>query len=99
MKENRELFTLSDEEMAIVNSIAERKGIVRFLDPKTHIGFDIFREDVDEPIDGATQIGGEYYWAHVLLYDSNADVDRFSAVKSVAVCRILAYRGVEMVGI
>lgn len=67
MKENRDLFKLSDEEMAIVNSIAERKGIARFLDPKAHIGFDIFREDVDEPVDGAKQTGSKYYWAHLLL--------------------------------
>ncbi|KAL2070556.1 hypothetical protein VTL71DRAFT_13582 [Oculimacula yallundae] len=52
MKENRELFILSDEEMALVDGLAESKGMVRYLDPKNHIGFDIFREDIDEPVEG-----------------------------------------------
>jgi alcohol dehydrogenase (NADP+) len=50
MIENKELFRLSDKHMAEINSLAERKGAVRFLDPKNHIGFDIFREDIDEPL-------------------------------------------------
>lgn len=48
MVENRELFQLSDEHMAKIDSLAELKGPVRFLDPRNHIGFNIFNEDEDE---------------------------------------------------
>jgi len=50
MVENRQLFRLSDEHMTRINRIAEVKGAVRYLDPRNHIGFDIFSEDVDEPV-------------------------------------------------
>ena len=50
MIENRELFRLSDIHMALIDGLARRKGTVRFLDPRNHIGFDIFCEDVDEPV-------------------------------------------------
>ena len=44
------MFKLSEIRMAEINNLAERKGAVRYLDPRNHIGFDIFREDADEPI-------------------------------------------------
>jgi len=50
MVENRQLFRLSDEHMTRINHMAEVKGTVRYLDPRNHIGFDIFSEDVDEPV-------------------------------------------------
>lgn len=50
MVENRQLFRLSDEHMARINRMAEVKGAVRYLDPRNHIGFDVFSEDVDEPV-------------------------------------------------
>ena len=50
MLENRDLFRLSDEHIARINCIAKVKGSIRYLDPRNHIGFDIFNEDVDEPI-------------------------------------------------
>ncbi|KAF4631258.1 hypothetical protein G7Y89_g6872 [Cudoniella acicularis] len=52
MIKNRDLFRLKDEHMEEINSLAEKKGALRFLDPRDHIGFDIFREDVDEPVEG-----------------------------------------------
>ena len=36
--------------MAIIDDLAERKGAVRFLDPRNHIGFDIFDENYDQPV-------------------------------------------------
>lgn len=48
MVENREVFQLSDEHMAKINSLADVKGHVRFLDPRNHIGFDIFNEADEE---------------------------------------------------
>jgi hypothetical protein len=55
MTENRDLFNVAEEDMAILNDLAHRKGTVRFLDPRNHIGFDIFREDVDEPAEEGQQ--------------------------------------------
>ncbi len=52
MVENRELFVLSNDDMEVINGIAEKKGAVRFLDPRVHVGFDIFDEVHDEPIVG-----------------------------------------------
>ncbi|OCL05738.1 aldo-keto reductase [Glonium stellatum] len=49
MVENRELSRLSDEHIAKIDRIARLRGAVRYLDPRNHIGFDIFNEDVDEP--------------------------------------------------
>jgi len=50
MVENIDLFTIDEIHMKILSSIAEKKGSVRYLDPRNYIGFDIFREDVDEPV-------------------------------------------------
>jgi len=49
MAENIDLFTIDEIHMSVLDSLAEKKGPVRYLDPRNHIGFDIFREDVDEP--------------------------------------------------
>ena len=50
MMENRELFRLSDEDMMKISYIATAKGAVRYLDPRNHIGFDVFNEEDDEPL-------------------------------------------------
>ena len=49
MIENKALFRLGDMHMTLINEIAQKKGTVRYLDPRNHIGFDIFCEDIDEP--------------------------------------------------
>ncbi|KAK2809521.1 hypothetical protein FQN50_003789 [Emmonsiellopsis sp. PD_5] len=61
MIENRDVFRLSDEHMMRINGISGVKGGVRFLDPKGHIGFDIFDEVGDEPVtdDGVFERDGE----------------------------------------
>jgi len=51
--ENMELFRLSDEDMARISHITEVKGTVRYLDPRNHIGFNIFNESGDEPVESA----------------------------------------------
>lgn len=53
MVENRALSRLTDEDMTKINKIVESTGKVRYLDPKGHIGFDIFTESVDEPVAAA----------------------------------------------
>jgi hypothetical protein len=52
MIENRALFRLNDMHMTLINGLAKKKGAVRYLDPRNHIGFDIFCEDMDEPVVG-----------------------------------------------
>ena len=49
LEENRRLFRLNDAVMHTINHLAEEKGQVRFLDPRNHIGFDIFDEIDDQP--------------------------------------------------
>ena len=49
MTENLGLFEINESHMSELDGLAEKKGSVRYLDPRNHIGFDIFREDVDEP--------------------------------------------------
>ncbi|KFX96456.1 hypothetical protein V490_03340 [Pseudogymnoascus sp. VKM F-3557] len=51
MVENRALSRLSDNDVAKINKIVESTGAVRYLDPKEHIGFDIFTESLDEPVE------------------------------------------------
>ncbi|PKY00545.1 hypothetical protein P168DRAFT_299936 [Aspergillus campestris IBT 28561] len=50
--ENMELRRMNEEDMEAITGLAERKGEVRYLDPKGHVGFDIFDEEVDEPVEG-----------------------------------------------
>ena len=50
LDENKELFSLDGRDMEIIDWIADEKGHVRFLDPRNHIGFDIFDETCDQPI-------------------------------------------------
>lgn len=52
MDDNRQLFRLSETDMKIINRLAEGKGQIRFLDPRDHIGFDIFDESCDQPEEG-----------------------------------------------
>ncbi|PWY90021.1 Aldo/keto reductase [Aspergillus heteromorphus CBS 117.55] len=52
MLENRDLQKLSDEDMIEISNLSKVKGEVRYLDPRNHIGFDIFDEGHDEPVHG-----------------------------------------------
>lgn len=44
-----DLFTIDQNHMKIIDGLSGSKGTVRYLDPRFHIGFDIFNEDIDEP--------------------------------------------------
>jgi len=55
LEENRQIFNLDDSAMNIINQLAEGRGQVRFLDPRAHIGFDIFDESHDQPTMGDEQ--------------------------------------------
>ena len=50
MDENRRLFRLSDTDTKNIDHLAEDRGPIRFLDPRNHIGFDIFDEGGDQPV-------------------------------------------------
>jgi alcohol dehydrogenase (NADP+) len=54
MIDNIALIKLNDMHMTLVNELAEKKGTVRYLDPRNYIGFDIFCEEADEPAVGTT---------------------------------------------
>lgn len=52
MRENLELGArLDDDVFEGVNEIVKERGPIRFLNPQGHIGFDIFDEEKDQPVD------------------------------------------------
>ncbi|KAK8116002.1 aldo-keto reductase [Apiospora sp. TS-2023a] len=51
LSENLNLFSLPEVDLQKVNKLSHKTGDIRFLDPKPHIGFDIFDEENDEPVD------------------------------------------------
>ncbi|KAI0817537.1 aldo-keto reductase [Xylaria sp. FL0064] len=51
MKENLAPGKLLDGDFDIVDKLSELRGPIRFLDPKPHIGFDIFDEENDQPVE------------------------------------------------
>ncbi|GLA07113.1 hypothetical protein AnigIFM60653_008065 [Aspergillus niger] len=50
MVENLDLKLLPDKDMETISDLSKKKGEVRYLDPKNHIGFDIFDERLDQPV-------------------------------------------------
>lgn len=50
LDENRRLMSLDRTVMNTISQLVEERGHVRFLDPREHIGFDIFDESHDQPI-------------------------------------------------
>ena len=49
--ENLQLFILQNEHFEKISQLAKEKGAVRYLDPKGYVGFDIFDEELDEPVE------------------------------------------------
>ncbi|CAK37432.1 uncharacterized protein An01g14370 [Aspergillus niger] len=50
MVENLDLKQLPDKDMETIYDLSKKKGEVRYLDPKNHIGFNIFDERHDQPV-------------------------------------------------
>jgi diketogulonate reductase-like aldo/keto reductase len=50
MKQNLQLKKLPDDLFNAVENLASTHGEVRFLDPSPHLGFNIFDEEVDQPV-------------------------------------------------
>jgi hypothetical protein len=44
------VYKLGDADFDIVNNLKSVEESVRYLDPRFHIGFDIFSEEADEPV-------------------------------------------------
>lgn len=49
MRQNLDLKRLPDDVFEAVDNISAESGQIRFLNPSTHLGFDIFDEEVDQP--------------------------------------------------
>lgn len=50
MVENLDLKQLPDKDMETIYDLSKKKREVRYLDPKNHIGFNIFDERHDQPV-------------------------------------------------
>ncbi|XXG96482.1 hypothetical protein Hte_002765 [Hypoxylon texense] len=53
MKQNLQLKRLPDDLFAVVDQLSAERGPLRFLDPSRHIGFDIFDEEKDQPVESS----------------------------------------------
>ncbi|KAI1500931.1 aldo-keto reductase [Biscogniauxia marginata] len=51
MKHNLELFRLAEDNFRAIDELSLTLGPIRFLNPLPHIGFDIFDEENDQPVD------------------------------------------------
>ncbi|KAI9659611.1 MAG: hypothetical protein M1831_003692 [Alyxoria varia] len=61
MKENLEVVRLSDEDFEALNGLKSDGNSIRYMDPRKHVGFDIFREDADEPVDDHAPWDEQWY--------------------------------------
>jgi alcohol dehydrogenase (NADP+) len=53
LKENFDLHELDKEDFDVISDLRKESGLVRFLDPSNHLGFDIFDENEDQPVDNS----------------------------------------------
>jgi len=51
LAENLQLLRLASEHFDRISSLSHETGIVRYLDPKDYIGFDVFDETEDQPVE------------------------------------------------
>jgi diketogulonate reductase-like aldo/keto reductase len=51
LAENLQLFRMASEHFDRISSLSHETGIFRYLDPKDYIGFDIFDETEDQPVE------------------------------------------------
>ncbi|MCJ1378549.1 hypothetical protein MMC17_001648 [Xylographa soralifera] len=50
LAENLEIAVLNEKDFETINSLAREANTIRYLDPKGHVGFDVFDELRDEPV-------------------------------------------------
>jgi diketogulonate reductase-like aldo/keto reductase len=53
MHENLHLVRLPEDKFHIIDQLSASQGPIRFLDPRQHLGFDIFDEENDQPVDNS----------------------------------------------
>lgn len=58
MKQNLQLKRLPDDMFAVVDQLSTERGPLRFLDHRRHIGFDIFDEENDQPVESSAPWDG-----------------------------------------
>ncbi|OTA99717.1 hypothetical protein M426DRAFT_67258 [Hypoxylon sp. CI-4A] len=58
MEQNLQLRRLPDNLFAVVDRLSSERGPLRFLDPRRHIGFDIFDEEKDQPVEDSAPWDG-----------------------------------------
>lgn len=50
MKQNIQLKKLPEDLFHSVNELSAERGPIRFMNPNPHLGFDIFDEELDQPV-------------------------------------------------
>lgn len=50
LSKNLKLSALQAEQMHEISSLGSTVGPIRYLDPREHIGFDVFDEENDQPV-------------------------------------------------
>lgn len=58
MKDNLRLKRLPDDLFVIVPQLSLERGPLRFLDLSRHLGFDIFDEEKDQPVESCAPCDG-----------------------------------------
>jgi hypothetical protein len=53
MKQNLILTRLPNDMFQAVDELVNKRGPIRFLDPSQHLGFDIFDEENDQPVENS----------------------------------------------
>jgi hypothetical protein len=53
MEQNLRLKRLPDNVFKAVDQLSVENGGIRFLNPSRHLGFDIFDEERDEPVESS----------------------------------------------
>ncbi|KAJ5094545.1 hypothetical protein N7456_010406 [Penicillium angulare] len=51
MAQNIQLKRLGEGDLFLIDRLSSQRGPARFLDPSRHLGFDIFDEESDQPVD------------------------------------------------
>ncbi|KAH0555943.1 hypothetical protein GP486_006114 [Trichoglossum hirsutum] len=57
IRSNLQIFALSDADFEAVDNLRSEEESVRYLDPRFHIGFNIFSEVADEPVGDVVFVG------------------------------------------
>lgn len=50
MRQNLQLKRLPEDSFRLMELLSSNHGPIRFLDPRWHLGFDIFDEEQDQPV-------------------------------------------------